>query len=370
MSELINLVNETSSETLNKVLEDRKIDVKEYKKMFMASFNDTANFEDPVVRQANGVIFEKGTKKLLHYSFEKCYEGFGNGTGDSYKSFQDISNFSVSLYFEGSIIKLFYHLDEWKISTSRVMDANHNYWVSKKSFKILFEECVLNTYNLEYSDFLKTLDKNNFYTFLIQHPENTIDKTGVPVVFALNQVNRETLKEECPEENNLTVLQKTNDLSNLENFIEVRDKTQNYMVFVYDADGNIQSRIKLLCPELKRKVELAGMYPDIGLGYLRYVSDDESIERHEYYDLYPEFSERFEFLDNLFTETYREIHTVYIKKFVKKEDIAYPERYSRTLVQLHGQYKKTREIIRYNDVINKLKSLNCWTLANVLDYKY
>jgi hypothetical protein len=369
MSALVNFINETSSENLKKVLGDRCIDVKEYKKMFMTSFNETANYEDPIVRQANGVIFEKDTKKLLHYSFEKCYEGFGNGKGDSYKNIKDISEFSVSLYFEGSVIKLFYHLDEWKISTSRVMDANHNYWVSEKSFKVLFEECVLNTCNLEYSEFLDTLDKNHFYTFLIQHPENTLNNSGVPVVFFLNEVDRETLKETIPDENHLTLIQKTNDLSSLENFIETRDHSQNYMVFVYNSDGSVKSRIKLLCNTLKRKVELAGQFPDIGLGYLRYASSD-AIERHEYYDLYPEFTEKFAMLDALFTQTYREIHSAYIKKFVKKEEHECPERYSRTLSQLHGQYKKTREIIRYNDVINKLRNLNHWTLASVLEYKY
>ena len=371
MSGITKIVKNNSHEEMKNIFKKENIQVKEYKNMFMVNFTEKTNMNDTINRQANGIIFEKGTKKLLHYSFEKCYEGLGVPGNDT-DTF-DVKNlngdpFSIDLYFEGSVIKLFYHNEVWNVATSRGMDAASNFWLSDKSFKQLFEECVENTYETDFSSFTECLDKKYFYTYLIQHPENTLNKTGVPVVYPLNKVNSETMVEEKEESGDMTIIHKTEDTSVLEEFLKNKSKNNNFMMMVYDKEtGIIKKRVKLLSTELKRKTELNGKYYDICLGYLRFVFD-ENCEKHEYYDLFPEFSDKFDNMEMLFSKAVVNIHKCYIDRNIHKKTTDVPEKYERTLVQLHGQYKKTRDIIRLTDVAKKLKSLNSWILADIIGY--
>ena len=199
--------------------------------MAMVSFlkNGNGNISKEA-RQANGVIFENGNSnpKLLHYSFEKCYD-----TRDDLYTFKPGEKYDVGLYFEGSIIKLFWYKETWNVSTSRGIDAKTNFWISEKSFFELFVECVEKSYSCNYQFFLDSLEKNSFYTFLMCHPENDNNcKDSLPMAYCLNKVTPEydsnqdivNLNEFLPEEDNLTV-KKDIDKQELDNFI-IRHKRQ------------------------------------------------------------------------------------------------------------------------------------------------
>jgi hypothetical protein len=72
----------------------------------------------------------------------------------------------VEDFIDGTMINLFYHNNEWMISTRSSIGAKCR-WESKKYFYELFNES-----NKEVD--LSILDKSNFYTFVLLHPENTI----------------------------------------------------------------------------------------------------------------------------------------------------------------------------------------------------
>ncbi len=88
MSELLKYIGEKSFEEVKKVAKELCLEIKSIENIYMLIFTDKCYFDDPRVRQATGMILEKETNKLLHFSFEKCYDGFdedwGNISDDPY----------------------------------------------------------------------------------------------------------------------------------------------------------------------------------------------------------------------------------------------------------------------------------------------
>lgn len=359
-------------ELINKIKNNEKFDnnlftVKNYKKISMVSFKETENYTKEQ-RQANGVLFKE--KEVLHYSFEKCYDT----RKDIYIPEGD-ETYDISLYFEGSVIKMFYHEESWKMSTSRGIDASTNFWISEKSFEELFKECVLFTNNCSYEEFLESLDKNSFYTFLMCHPEHGNNDT-VPVYYTLTKVtlqenedNTFSLKEELPDYENL-LLRKDVSYEEIQKFLqEYRKMSSNFMIYVKKSNGEI-SRIKAITETTFRKTELAGKYPDIGISYLQYSGYyNDNVEKHEFYNIFPDFEDTFKKVDDLLEKTVCEIHNLYTSKHVFKSEEQIPEKYERTIYQLHSQFLRTKKKITKRCVEEKLNSLNVWLLAKLINYE-
>lgn len=376
MYELHKFIENTSFNDIEELVKPLGITVKESGKLFMLSFEDTADFNNPIVRQANGTIFEKNTNKLIHYAFEKCYDGIkeeinldeeldftkidiNENSKDIYV--KQIENYSVELYFEGSLIKLYYYQNEWKISTSRHINADRNYWASNKSFKHLFVEALKYTYNLDSLDnYLNLLDKNCTYTLLMQHPENNmVCSSCVPILYNINKIDmtNEKLIEERLDKDNLTVDLKIQDLDR---------HTKNYMVYIENENGTI-SRIKLLSQKFMELKVIRSNNADIAHTYLEYLKDQKKLD--ELICKFPEHYETFDKMNQLIEKTCINIHNLYYQIYINKSVINIPKYYLQTLKQLHGQYKRTKQPIRLEDVTNKIYSLDHKIISYILQYK-
>lgn len=362
MYELHNFIGNTSYDNIEWLVKPLNITVKEMDNLYMLSFTDDADFTNPIVRQANGTIFEKDTNKIVHYAFEKCYDDIDNEISkDTFYSKDLTDNYTVELYFEGSIIKLYYYDNEWRISTSRYIDADRNFWSSKKSFKKLFIEALYYTYNISsYEEYLNTLDTKCTYTLLMQHPENNlINSSSVPLIYNINRINMENqlIIEERIEKDVLSVSSKLDELDRI---------TKNYMLYKNENDGKV-TRIKLLCKKFLELKELRGNYPDIGLSYLEYLND--LTKQEQLIKLFPNDLDKFEKIDNMLKNTCKNIHNLYYQIYINKNNINIPKYYEQTIKQLHGQYRKYKLPITLNDVIDKVTKLNTRAIAFVLQYK-
>lgn len=369
-------------ENLKKKCEKIKIDVKENDNFFMLSFYTGSDINDPVVREANGAIFSKKDFKILHHSFEKCHEGLSSETTTSGEDIFLLSKtsdvyYSIELYFEGSIIKAFNYDGNWHWATSRCFDASKVNWKTKRNFLELFEESVVNSENVDLATFENTFMSPEFmYTFLMQHPEiHTQDnKTSVPLMWGVNQIHRESLEFKALNKG-MVVLEKTKDTDKVLDFLMKRDTKTSYILNVHhlrDSD-EIVKRVKILNNTLKRKNALGGRFQDTCIGYMKYAGNHEAIEMHEFRDLFPEHEKDFDRVDQLFFETVKKIHKLYLETHVVKNntnsDDKENEKYSRTVYQLHSQYKRTRKPITHEDVSQKLRTLNEYVLAGLIGYK-
>lgn len=362
MTELLNFIKDTSFENLKELLEPLKIQIKQQDTLYMLYFLDDADFSDPIVRQANGIILEKDTNKVVHYSFEKTYEGVSWETKDPYEV-KKLKNFTIEPFFEGSIIKMFYYKDNWEIATSRHINASKNKWSSNKSFKDLFEEGIQKSYNADYNSFLESLEKDCSHTFLLQHPENKlITEIGIPLVFYANKVNNVSLQEERPEKDFFTLSISLDKMLNEIN----NGGEQNYMVYSENEQGKTV-RIKFLCDNFQQKTSIRGNNPDITLSYLETTGVNKGL-KSVYQELYPEHSEKFKKVEEMLEKAVIEIYDLYIKKYIHKISVPDVKRYEQTLKQLQGQYKKTKKNIKMEDVYNKITSLNPKVQCFIINY--
>lgn len=358
MSHIKELIGEKPFKEVKEALKEFNLEIKENDKTYMILFTEKSDLTLPTIRDCTGIIFEKETNKLLHFSFPKCYEGLNTGY-DSFneKQLEDMS--IINLYFTGSLIKIFYHDDKWCIASSKNINASNTYWGSKRSFKELFMDCIEISYDLQYEQFLEKLDKDYCYTYIIQHPEiNSMLKIKTPLAFILNKVNTETLEEVIPDLQNLLVDKSVKEIKNTKNICE------NYIIYNIDpVTKNVKNRIKVLSNDYYRIQEIYGNYPDIGL---RYIEGDTHVKQQ----LRTEFpyETKFNKIDILYSKSVNYIfmsyENVFVKKYKKITDV--PKNHVKFIKKLDNMNKK----IEKNDIHTHLKNNNAKEVAYTINYIY
>ena len=77
----------------------------------------------------------------------------------------------VKEFVEGTMINVFNHNGNWEIATKSCVGGNFKYFKdAKKTFRQMFNEAVISYEKFSLDD----LNKNYCYSFVLQHPENTI----------------------------------------------------------------------------------------------------------------------------------------------------------------------------------------------------
>ncbi len=341
--EVINFVKELSFEQVQLECEKLKIRVKSHDNLYMLNFMDDADFTNPIVRQANGVIFEKETNKLVHYSFEKYYENssVSNDTYDldlKYDEYGRLLGGECYPFIEGSLIKVYYYNNAWCVSTSKCIDASRSYWSSNKSFDELFRETVLS------EGFYDKLDKNCCYTYILQHPEIiTINQVLKPKLILLNTINPDTVD---------SIYCKNSDIP-----------IDNECYVIHLDHGK---SVKVLSDNFVKWKSILSEYKDIGMIYYANINNKEITDY-----LQTRFvSVDFKMYDDILLKVAKNIHNLYFGVYINRNVYLVPGRYQRTLYQLHARFHQTKEKTTLSIVLDKLKSLKPKTLAYVLGYRY
>lgn len=154
----------------------RYIDAEE--NLFILVKNDKNN--DSTAEEANGIIFEKNTKKIVctnQNNFKKI---------ENNKKISEFPANSIFEYIEdGTVIRLYFN-KIWKTATSRCSDAKYSFWSSDLSFDEQFWEIF------DKRD-LTNLDKRNTYIFILRHQESErvvkIKKNELVFVCSISNIN-------------------------------------------------------------------------------------------------------------------------------------------------------------------------------------
>jgi hypothetical protein len=310
--------------------------------MFMVSTTAKSDLTNPLCREMSGIILEKESNRILHYSLQKAYEGINEqDCKDSYTD-QLPEKYEIEIATEGSIIKTFYHNNEWKIATSKNLNATFSKWGSDKSFKEIFLE-TLSYENLKLDD----LDKSFCYSWIIQHPENKISgDISVPFCIMINKVNLETL-----EVTRTTDTYKVD--KKLENILEeIQDVrcTNNYIVYLEDG-----RRIKLESLYRKKIKNLLGNHSNMKYSFIHCIKNGLEMDIIE---AFPTQENLFnEILDKIHIATL-EIHRCYMEvNVLKNRDFEIPYKYNKTIKQLHWQYRQDFNKITKQKVYDTLINL-------------
>lgn len=319
--------------------------------MFMLNFTDKSDLKNPVCREANGVIFQKDTNKLLHYSFPKTYEGFNEAEGDSFDC-EEVNEFSIvkdgveiptkiQLFTEGSLIKVFYHNFSWVISTSHKINASMSFWNSDKSFKELFYEA------LEEVNFtLENLDHGHCYSFILQHPENFICKDiTIPFTSLVNKIN-------------LTDFTETNLSSGF--FLEKPlSETKDLDVLVYV--GN--ERVKILSNKYIDQKKMIGNN-SLKMAYLSALLQGNEQDIRDHLKSQKRY---FDSIDLHISNEIELLYDVYVSRHIEKKRMDIYPRHKKMIYKLHGEYLESRIPISQEIVKGMMFSLNARTLSRVID---
>lgn len=370
MSHIKKLIGNKSFEELKNELtkEPYFLEIKEDTNKYMLLFTEKSDLTLPEVRECTGIIFEKETNQLLHFSFPKCYEGTKQSE-ETYLSkikqtevtelynVSELKNYKINLYFTGSMIKLYFFNDRWQIASSKNLDASKSFWASKKSFKELFIDAIEISEDIEYFDFIGKLDVNCCYTYIIQHPENcSLIKVKTPLAFILNKVNVETLKEEIPDIDNMCVEKSLQDV-----LYNKKGVTENYLIYNLNKDGNVISRVKVLSNEYEKVKELYGNYPDIGLRYIE-VYENELLKK-ELRETFIHDISKFNKIDILYNKAIKCIEMSYKNVYINE---------SRTLNDIPKSHVPIIQYIKQNStsIIEYLKNKNSKQVAYIIMYTY
>ena len=312
----------------------------------------------PFIKWCKGAIIRLSDNKVICLPPQKALVKHNLNDKNSIPD----GDFILQPLIDGTMINLFYHKDEWFLSSRSYIGAK-NKWHDKLSFKNMFDD-IVNTKNID----LNNLNKNNSYSFVLQHKKNRI-------VSEIVDNNIILVQEYSPNDNKLIDI---NDVD-YNNIVTIKNNDLNILnnsfnnSFNYQFKGftlkNENTRINYLNSEyikvhdLKQKCNfnnklLTFLYlrqNNLLKTYLSYFKDDLQL-----FDKYR----------NIIYIMKNELHDYYINYFIKKsvEKKKIPYHLKPLLFDLHTIYKKNGTKIK-NEIINQyIFELPLKKLCFVLNY--
>jgi len=334
---------------------------------------ETNNF----INQATGLVFEKETNRLVCANQNKIYEV-------SQKEMVDVANFygmptistntetRVEYCEDGTIMRLYNYNGKWYTATTRCMDARESFWSCEKTFDLMFWEAFG-----PFMSKLSELDPTYTYQFILLHVDNRIVvKHNSNVLVYVSRINNINLQEdftnvfydyreqrERARQWNIRrpkVIQSV-DTSDFESYYSPIKRGIIFKFYdnatrgwiVYKIDFNMYSQLK----------KIRGNVPQIYLRYLELSEDDQKLmEKY-----YPEFKRAFATIKGSVFKLVKKIHRTYVDSHIKHQvTVTEDNPFYRTLRQLHAQYKNTSKPISYEDVEQKLYSIDKNVLQKLL----
>lgn len=318
--------------------------------------------------QANGIIFQKETNKLIVACQPKMVSV---GTVEELETIvqqrrtSDRDSIRVEYCEDGTMMRLYYYNDQWWTATSRCIDGKESFWCSDNTFDELF-------WNVFDKNLLIKMNKEATYIFVLLHKDNRIVvKHKFNTLVYAESVNINTLERFFDD-----VLRNV-DYIRLPKWIPRFEakKFESYFHFFKRGilikakkDNGCYDLYKMDFPQYSEQKTIRGNVPQMRMRYLELLSDEKSLKLLEIY--YPENRFMFRMIKQALLQQVKQIHKLYIDSHVKHtEQVTEENMYYRTLRQLHAQYKTTNKPIKFSDVYNKVFSLNKSILIQFLGWQ-
>tara|TARA_Y100000996_G_scaffold391296_1_gene353168 strand:- start:1271 stop:2353 length:1083 start_codon:yes stop_codon:yes gene_type:complete len=247
---------------------------------------------------------------------------------------------------DGTMINVFYHNDEWFVSTRSNIGAK-NSWDGKISFNRMFEEVVG-------KEFYSNLDKECCYSFVLQHTKNRIiSPIEENKVYLVEKYKLGEKIERCVEFEEIVSIEKifSFDSTYLKNY--TGDLFFSIKGFTIKGDG---VRYKWINPNYKY---VEGIKMNNNNKFLSYMELRQKWLLNEYLCYFPEERHLFNSYRDKITYVKDLIYSSYVRYRIKKEiDIKEVEYCLRPIMgELHDFYKKNSVKITQKYVssfVNKL----------------
>ena len=261
--------------------------------------------------------------------------------------------------FDGTMVNMFYHNDEWMISTRSNIGAK-NSWDGKKSFLKMFLEVHGDAWFTE-------LKKDHCYSFILHHINNrNVSPIETNAIFLVenHQITENDIKKVKLHEikNILTIFQLSKEM--LEGY------KQN---IVFSIKGfTIKSedeRVNWINPNFEYVKTLKMNHNN---KYLNYISLKQKRLLSQYLSYFPEDRFLFDEYRDEFNMIKIKLYERYVSRFIRKnietKDIEYPLK--PLIYELHGSYLKSKEKINLKIVSDYLHHLDGKKIMFIRNYLF
>ena len=322
-----------------------------------------SEMDNEFVKQCRGMIVEINTNRII------CMPPIKSMNIEEYKNIYNADNSIIEEFIDGTMINMWYYKDSWHISTRSSIGANCK-WFSNKKFYELFQE----SNSLD----LKAMNKNYFYSFVLQHPENRIvtcySEPKVTLVF-VGKVNEDNTIESIPyneitNDINVSIPRryKFENNNSIEELIDYVSK-QNYEFQGLVLKNGI-NRTKIRNPNYNYARQLRGNTRNMKYLYYDLLRIGKM---SEYLNFFPEFIQLFNEFGSEFSEMAKNLHNNYINYHVKKnvsdiKDIYFPFRPH--TYNLHKLFIENKKPITPQVINAYLNTLEPAQIVYIINYKF
>mgnify|MGYP000081285541 CR=1 FL=1 len=258
---------------------------------------------------------------------------------------------------DGTMVNMFFHNDEWYISTRSNIGAK-NSWDGKKSFLNMFLE-------VNGSDWFTMLNKTYCYSFVLHHVNN---RNVSPIEQnALFLVENHEIKDKKITKMPIHQFEGCNSIFQISK--EMIQGYQNELFFSIKGFTikTKKERINWINPNFEYVKELKMNHND---KYLNYISLKQKRMLSQYLTYFPEDRFLFDQYRDEFNTIKMKLYGRYVSRFIRKEietkDIEFP--FKPLIYELHGHYKETGEKINLKVVSDYMHQLDGKRMIFIRNY--
>ena len=305
-----------------------------------------SDVSDPIVKQCDGTVLS-ATNKVACYSGEYSEQVT---TEDIISRGIELSNYDMYELLDGTSIRMYYHNNEWITGTKGHTNASKSKWSSDKSFLELFQEALVNYPEFSTDDW----NKNYTYVFVLQHVDNKIvcpcDSNKVYLVdvydnTTLQRVTGIDVGVSIPEQLDMTIEQ-------LCTFMKMGEDTVKGVCMHSKTGGE---RMNILTDIYESRQKLKGNTLNMEKQYLDLRCGNS---HYEFTKQFPEYVDLVARLEQNIRNNVNHIHSLYMQKFVHRQEVHVSPTERPYLFAIHGFYLRTRNVIRKPLVENLMFVVN------------
>lgn len=305
MSIILNLIQDNSWANVLSLMKEKDIKVKTKNNLAIFNYGPGADFSDPIVCEARGIIIDRQKGVVVCRGFDKFFN-----FSETYAAAINWKTACVQEKLDGSIIKLYWYDGKWHWATNGMIDAEDAditpvYGI--KSYMDVIRRCN----NFPYIEYEK-LDHKRTYIFELTSPYNrSVISYSIPLLYHIGTRNNETGKES--EEDIGIIRPKRYPLHSLNDCITAaaelnrnKDQCTNEGFVVVDAAYN---RIKIKTPEyvlLHHAVDNHTLSEKRALELL----ENEDFNKEAFLREFPEYTELFNHVIRKREEVYENCRSV------------------------------------------------------------
>lgn len=355
----------------------KKIDQDDTYKLELYSYTTCDVSSDLSIKQTRGVVVNALDDSVVMRSFNYTPE-FNEYQIDLIQPLLSDEMVSKSLIYdshEGALLRAFYFMDKWFLSTHRKLDAFKSKWASTETYGEIFEKALIEELKVNqelssnFSDFtnltskfLSTLDKRYQYMFLVRNTEENRIVNYPPPTYTVYHVGtfidgRVSMGIDCGIRK--PTLYKFNNLNDVCSYVHENVNVKYTQGFIVFTPYNTQ--IKIVNKEYQEMVYVRGFEPSIKFRYLQ-IRMDKYI-REKLYLLYPNMENTFDEIENTIYDVALYLYRSYVTRFIKREHITLPKFEYKLMEICHSWHMEDRannkvSVNKMIDVLNNQSPSN------------